>query len=207
MVRRCRLLAPALFAAALFAAAGSAQDGPAPAATPGAAIETLHDGLVEVAAASADAPFEQRYLQIEPIIAATHDLPYIAELTIRRDWARLTEVQRQRFIDAFARLSVATYASRFQNLEAGMFAIESSQPVAGGRAQVLATLSAPSGETIPFEYVLHETDDAGWRIINILADNVSDLALKRAEYRRVLQDGSIDDLIADLERQAAEAGE
>jgi phospholipid transport system substrate-binding protein len=45
--------------------------------------------------------------------------------------------------------------------------------------------------------------DGRWRIINIIADGVSDLALKRAEYQRVLAAGSIEDLIAELERQAA----
>lgn len=208
MALRCGLL----LAAALFASAGAAQndargEGPPPAATPEAAVETLHDGLADVAEEYRDAPFEERYAQVAPIVEATHDLPYIAELTIRRDWADLTDAQRQRFVDAFARLSISTYASRFRNLEPGMFAIEGGETLAGGRAQVLAVLTAPSGETIPFEYLLHETDDDGWKIINILADNVSDLALKRAEYRRVLQDGTIDELITELDRQAAEVAE
>jgi hypothetical protein len=37
-----------------------------------------------------------------------------------------------------------------------------------------------------------------------LADGVSDLALKRAEYSRILADGTIDDLIEHLERQIAD---
>jgi phospholipid transport system substrate-binding protein len=44
---------------------------------------------------------------------------------------------------------------------------------------------------------------AGWRIINIVADGVSDLALKRAEYQRVLASGTLDTLIAELEAQTA----
>ena len=45
---------------------------------------------------------------------------------------------------------------------------------------------------------------SGWKIVNILADQVSDLALKRAEYSRVLGSGTIDDLIGELESQADE---
>ena len=41
----------------------------------------------------------------------------------------------------------------------------------------------------------------GWRIINIVADGVSDLALKRAEYQRVFASGGIDGLVAELEQQ------
>jgi phospholipid transport system substrate-binding protein len=200
------VLAVALFSV-VFLATGSAQDELPPPATPQGAVELLHDGLVRMAAESGDAQLEQRYRQIEPVVAATHDLPYIAELTIRRGWDGLDPAQRQRFIEAFTRLSVATYAGRFRNLEPGMFTIEGAEPLGSGRSQVLATLSPPDGDAIPFEYVLHETDGDGWKIVNILADNVSDLALKRAEYRRVLQDGTVDDLILALEEQAANAAD
>ena len=50
------------------------------------------------------------------------------------------------------------------------------------------------------DYTLHDRRGA-WQIVNILADGVSDLALKRAEYRRFLTDGTIDDLIAQLVEQ------
>ena len=51
------------------------------------------------------------------------------------------------------------------------------------------------------EYLLQQEGAAGWRIINIVADGVSDLALKRAEYQRILSTGSIDTLITELEAQ------
>lgn len=192
-----------LAGALLFAPVCFAQEDVNAAATPEAAVETLHDALASVAAEYGDASLEERYRQIEPIVLATHDLPYIAELTIRRQWADLNADQRRRFVEAFTRLSVTTYAGRFRNLEAGMFTIEGGSPVGEDRAEVDAVLTTPSEETIPFQYVLHESG-GGWKIINILADNVSDLALKRAEYRRLLQDASIEDLIAALERQTAE---
>jgi len=171
--------------------------------TPEATVRTLHEALVEVAAEHGDGSVEERYRALEPVVAATHDLPYIAELTIRREWRDLSAEQRRRFVDAFVRLSVATYASRFRNLREGMFEIAGSASLPAGRAQVTATLTTEVGEAIPFEYVLHESGGS-WRIVNILANEVSDLALKRAEYRRLLEAGTIDDVIAELERQAEE---
>ena len=47
---------------------------------------------------------------------------------------------------------------------------------------------------------------ASWRIINIVADGVSDLALKRAEYQRVFASGGIEGLVAELEQQTAALG-
>lgn len=205
--------------AALAPLAASAQEGAAPEegeaspqrtvegeASPQRTVQILHDALEDMAAELGDAPIEERYARLAPVVEATHDLPYIAELSIRREWADLGEPQRERFVNAFVRLSVTTYASRFRALRDGMFRIDGSEPLGDDRWRVLATLTTAGGDTIPFEYVLHETE-AGWKIVNILADNVSDLALKRAEYRRLLQDGAIEDLIAELERQAAEAPE
>ena len=194
----------ALAAAALVPMPGRGQAPQPDTAMPQDAVERLHEELVAAAEAHGDGPVEARYEALLPVVTATHDLPYIAELTVRREWAEMTGAQRERFVDAFVRLSVMTYASRFGGLEEGMFALGESEPLSSGRARVSATLTTPAGDTIPFEYVLHETD-GGWKIINILADNVSDLALKRAEYRRLLDDGSIDDLIAALERQAEDA--
>src|SRR5690606_41279637 len=122
---------------------------------------------------------------------------------LRGGCPELTVAGGARFAAAFARRSVPTYASRCGGLEAGMFSLGGAERLPGGRVQVGATLETRAGETIPFEYVLHETAD-GWKIVNILADNVSDLALKRAEYRRLLTDGTVDDVIAELGRQAAE---
>jgi phospholipid transport system substrate-binding protein len=53
---------------------------------------------------------------------------------------------------------------------------------------------------VPLVYLLQE-DAQGWRTVNIVADGVSDLALKRAEYQRLFASGGIEGLIAELEQQ------
>jgi phospholipid transport system substrate-binding protein len=170
--------------------------------TPPATIETLHAGLIAVAAKHAGAALDERYRELVPLIAATHDLPYIAEFALRRQWPALSPADRERFIAAFTRLSVTTYASRFKNVTARTFAIAGSSPPAGVRAQVTAAITRAEGADVSLEYSLHESG-GGWKIINIIADGVSDLALKRAEYQRILANGTIDDLIAELDSQTA----
>lgn len=200
MMTRIQILAALIVLAASSARAMAQEAGPF--AEPATAVERLHEALVETALSHGDEPVDVRYRALEPVVTATHDLPYIAELTIRREWAGLDEDTRARFVEAFTRLSVMTYASRFAGLEPDRFKLDASEPLAGGRARVTATLETDQ-RAIPFEYVLHEAG-GGWKIVNILADNVSDLAMKRAEYRRLLDGGTISDVIEELERQAAE---
>lgn len=170
------------------------------AATPVDVVERLHDGLAEFAAEADSSNLEQRIERLRPLITSTHDLPYIAELTVRREWKDLPPAHRERFVDAFERLSIATYASRFAELDGDPFRTLEADPADGDRAHVRAEIVPADGEPIPLDYSLQERDGR-WRIINIVADGVSDLALKRAEYRRVLAGGTIDDLIAELESQ------
>jgi phospholipid transport system substrate-binding protein len=172
------------------------------ATAPAEVVAALHAGIVAAAADPARG-VEARYSELEPLVERTHDLPYIAELSIRRSWAGLTEDQRQRFVAAFSRLSVKTYASRFGTATATTFEISGSEEDANGRVLVHATINRANDSDVSLDYLLHETD-GGWKIINILADQVSDLALKRAEYARLLGSGTIDDLIAELESQANE---
>jgi len=183
-------------------ALGQAQEPSVVYGTPLMCIEALHEGLINLSFAQNAGDLAQQAAHLRPLIAATHDLQYIAEFTIRRHWESLSDDEGAAFVQSFRRLSVMTYASRFGALSADSLSIHESRLLASGRAEVIASIKRAEGVDIPLEYILHETD-SGWRIINVVADGVSDLALKRAEYQRILSDGTIADLIDALEQQIA----
>ena len=161
-------------------------------------IASLQDGLI---AASRSASIDERFRTLEPLIAATHDLPYIAEFALRRQWSTLAEADRQRFVAAFERLSVMTYAARFKAVGVGTFRPMKAEPAdASGRIQVKTAIARADQPDVSLEYLL-QRDGENWKIINVVADGVSDLALKRAEYQRVFASGGIAGLIAELEQQ------
>ncbi len=169
--------------------------------SPVATVQSLQRGLIDVAQQSPQATVDERYQALEPLIVGTHDLPYIAEFVLRRQWPMLGEADRARFIATFRRLSVMTYAARFANVGPETFrAVASADATESGRAQVTTGIARAGGTDVPMEYLLQQ-GSGGWRIINIVADGVSDLALKRAEYQRILATGSLDTLIAELEAQ------
>ena len=169
--------------------------------TPEATIATLQHGLQALSQQSPHATVDERYKALEPIVLATHDLPYIAEFALRRQWPQLAEADRARFVAAFQRLSVMTYAARFVNVGPTTFRPIAVTPATEpGRAQVTTGVARAGQPDVAFEYLLRQ-GSSGWRIINIVADGVSDLALKRAEYQRVLGGGTLDTLIKELETQ------
>jgi phospholipid transport system substrate-binding protein len=167
---------------------------------PAGVVAALHDALIRAAAAAVDRA--ARFEQLAPVVNETHDLPYIAELTIRRRWRDLETNQREAFVEAFRELSIMTYAARFAEVGPNAFSIEATEHESAQQARVRAQIRPAEGAPVPLEYLLRKDADGAWRIVNILADGVSDLALKRAEYQRILASGTIDDLIADLREQA-----
>jgi phospholipid transport system substrate-binding protein len=113
----------------------------------------------------------------------------------------LNDDERQRFVAAFQRLSVMTYAARFANVAPDAFRpLDAGMPDASGRVQVKTAIKREGQADVSLEYLLQQDGD-DWKIINIVADGVSDLALKRAEYQRLFASGGIEGLIAELERQ------
>lgn len=170
-------------------------------ASPQETIATLQAALVDSAARLGKAPVAERYRALEPTIVKTHNLPYIAEFALRRQWAMLNDDERQRFVAAFQRLSVMTYAARFANVAPDAFRpLDAGMPDASGRVQVKTAIKREGQADVSLEYLLQQDGD-DWKIINIVADGVSDLALKRAEYQRLFASGGIEGVIAELEQQ------
>ena len=144
----------------------------------------------------------ERYRALEPV--DRRDARFAVHRRVRAAppvGARSRRRDRQRFVAAFQRLSVMTYAARFGTSAPTRFG--RSRPAAAdasGRVQVATAIKREGQPDVSLEYLLQQ-DEQGWRIINIVADGVSDLALKRAEYQRVFASGGIDGLIAELEQQ------
>jgi len=166
------------------------------------AIDTRLTDAVQDSAGSLAA----REAAFAPLIDATHDLPYMARMTIGRHWNSFDDSEREKFIAAFRSLSVTSYASRFRDLSGIEFTIDGERPMSQGRVQIQTTLIENNGNPVPIDYVLHEAK-AGWRIINVLAEGVSELALKRSQYQRILKSGSPATLLKHIDQQRAKIAE
>ena len=165
-------------------------------------IDSLHNSLY--AAAVSSASFDERYEQIAPVVSKSYDFTFISRFILRRSWSKLDSAQRERFITAFERLSVATYVSRFAELEDQSIVVTDAQPAAGkgDRVQVDTQLQVDDQEVM-LSYTLKQ-GEGNWMIVNVVADGVSDLALRRAEYSRKLKEAKgFDGLLEHINGQIA----
>ena len=142
----------------------------------------------------------ERTARVTELLRATHDLPYIARVVLGRHWRELGAEDQAKFIEQFEALSVANYTARFRRYGGERFEVADEQAVSDDEHNVGSTLTTAKGETHEFVYTLHRSGD-DWRIVNIIVDGVSDLALKRAEYGRLMDAGGFPALLAELAQQ------
>jgi len=189
------LLAPAL---------AGAQAATPEAGTPTQVVENLHATLLATMREADDLGFAGRYERLAPVLDASFDFPAIARIVTGRHWQDLDQATRAAFIQTFTELSVATYATNFAGFDGERF-VTLGNEAAAGRSIIRTELIQADDDKVDLNYLLHERDGA-WRIVNVIAQGVSDLALKRAEYTAVIKAEGIDSLIERLAQKVAEMG-
>jgi len=148
---------------------------------PEAVVARLQAALIGAMQAAPHLTSAQRRARLAPVIRDTHDLPFIAHFALGRVWKGLSTADRDRFVAAFSEMSIATYAERFDGYSGERFRILSSRDAERGGEEVRTVLVESDGSTVSLDYLLRRRDGR-WRIINVIAEGVSNLALKRAEY-------------------------
>lgn len=163
-------------------------------------VQALHQALLQSMREGEVLGFDGRWELLAPVVERTHDFELISRLVLSSHWGALQPSQREAFRERFRRLSIATYADRFDRFKGEAFEIQSQQELPRGQRLVRSRLIKADGSRVQFDYVLTERDGT-WRIVNIVVDGVSDLALKQAEYRNVLSTHDFEHLLALIEEK------
>jgi phospholipid transport system substrate-binding protein len=181
----------------LFAQAAADGEQGAAAAQATAIARDLQSTLLDLSRRADETPFVERFNQLLPVVERSHDLAHIARLVTGRHWRNWEEAQQLEFQQAFGRLTVSLYAGRLVEFRGDSFKVLETADQPRGIQRVSSELKPDDGEALGFDFLLHETDQ-GWRIINIIVDGVSDLALRRSEYSRILDESGYQALLADI---------
>lgn len=160
-------------------------------------VEKFQTELIAVMKNGKQLGFAGRYDKLYDSVSNSHDLTKIARIVIGKEWEKLSEAQQQKLVDIFVRLSVASYAHNFKDYSGESFVFDSEEETTRGGVVVHSHLIIPDDKPVKFDYMLKEKGNS-WRIINIIANGVSDLALKRSEYTTILQREGFDALIAKI---------
>jgi phospholipid transport system substrate-binding protein len=159
-------------------------------------VEGLHAALLDAMQRADELGFTGRRDKLAPVIEAAFDFDTIARIVLGAHYRELSAEQRETFKQTFVRLSVATYASNFSGFSGEKFETASVEEQSNS-VMVNTHLVKGSGEKVSLNYIMRERPE-GARIVNVLAEGVSDVALKRADYSAVISSQGFEGLLDKL---------
>ena len=170
--------------------------------TPRALVDDLHETLLaamKADAMKAESSFEARYALIEPSIDRVFDLQAISRISLGKSWRGMDEASRLRFVGLIRDLIISTYADRFGSFGGQRFETVEARQMRPGRWIVKTHLITSDGATVTLDYYLRNE-----LVFNIVADGVSDLSLRRADYAAVIERDGLEGLAGDIRRSIDE---
>jgi phospholipid transport system substrate-binding protein len=196
MMRRVFVLALVL----CFGLAGpaAAQEQP-----PTAVIQNFYGVLLQVMKSAKQLGFQGREKQLAPIIDKTFNLSLMTRLAVGPEWAKIDPAMRQRLVQAFRDMTVATYAGRFDGYSGERFVVSPQTTDAAGGKLVKTQIIKSDGEPVELDYLMRKAE-TGWKILDVfLKGTVSELATRRSEFTSVLRREGPQALLQVMQRKAA----
>ncbi len=180
-------------------------------ATPVWAVESPRDRIAMLNATLLDVMqnadtlgFSGRYAKLQPVMTGLYDFTLMSRVAVGGYWKELDEKNRTRLIDAFQRMSIATYAARFDGYSGEKFKIVSDEESVRNTVLVKTDLIKLDGSPVALNYLLRPTD-GNWRIIDVFLDaRFSELARLRADYTAMIQREGFDRLVETIESRIIE---
>jgi len=167
---------------------------------PRQAIEHLDEALLASMKSAKKIGYKGRYRQLAPVVDKVFDFSSIAAVSMGTYWTKLDPAQQSELVTTLRDYTIATYAFRFDNYSGEQFSIKSVQHLEPNVEVVYCTFTEASGEVHTFDYMMR-SKAGSWRIINVVADGVSDLALKQAEFTHLMKLKGFGSLIDNLKNR------
>ncbi len=174
------------------------------AATPHDRIANLNAVLLDVMKNADQLGYKGRYAKLQPVMSGLYDFSLMSRVAVGAYWKGLEEKKRGQLRDAFKRMSVATYAARFDGYSGERFEIVSAEKSVRDTVLVKTKLIKSDGTPVALNYLTRPREGT-WRVIDVFLDaRFSELARLRADYTSVIKRNGFDNLLRTIEDRIKE---
>lgn len=171
--------------------------------TPSALVGRVQTALMDAMKGGEKLGYQGRFDKLAPIVRETHGFESFARVALAKYWGNLTDEQKKAFMESFARLAIASYAAIFDDYSGETFKIASEKPMGGGKVLVHSIYTTDESKPIQFDYEVMKVEGK-WQVVNLIADGISILAIKKAEFESVIASEGFDGLLKRVEQQISE---
>ncbi len=139
-----------------------------------------------------------RFERLRTAVLPLFDFPEMARRSLGAHWRRRTSEQREEFTRLFTRLLERTYARRIASYN-GQRMHFIREAIDGRFAQVDTRIVDQEGRRFDVDYRVHRVSNpGGWRIYDIIIEDISLVNNYRAQFNRVINRTSYEALAAKL---------
>ena len=171
-------------------------------AEPSEVVDRFHEVLLSVMQTAGSTSVTARYKELKPEMEKAFNLPFMIRITVGSSWKRTSEQQKSELIEAFKRMSVGTYAYRFNGYSGQIFKTLKVRTGPKGTRLVDTRIENPNDDSVTITYVMGKFGDK-WKIIDVLLDRgISEMAVRVSEYRSILRSRGVRALARALSKKA-----
>ena len=164
-------------------------------------VQTLNNSLLKSMQAGPAVSATERYKQLEPVIEQVFAMPLVTRLAVGPEWANFSPEQQKALIAAYTRFTVANYAHNFHDFDGQKFEIDDNT-LSRGDDKVVRTRVIPAHDVpVSLLYRMRQVDGA-WKVVDVISDGVSQLALRRSDFAVAIAAGGAPALIAHLNKSS-----
>ncbi len=143
---------------------------------------------------------------VEQVILPNFDFRQMTQLAVGKNWGKATPEQQEDLVNEFRTMLVRTYSASLSSV--ADYRVE-FKPIKLGAGDVDVTVntevSKPGAPPIPIDYRM-EKKDAGWKVYDVLVDNVSMVTVYRNSFNSEVRKGGVEGLLAALSRRNQPSG-
>ncbi len=169
---------------------------------PSALVRAFQSDLLEVMKQGKELGLAGRYARLAPMIERSFHLTLMIATSSSPYWRKATPEQRRRLVEAYQRMSVSIVATLFDSYDGERF--ETVRERQGPQRTVLVDTRVvrPDDDPVNISYVVARLSERWWIIDVIVGGGISEVAVRRSEYQKLLAEGGIERLISALGRKA-----
>ena len=162
--RRRRALCSAIGLVGALAMPARGADESADAVT--APVRAFCDALLDVMKRATELRIKGRYDKLAPVISSTFDLAAMTRISVGTQWTSLPPATQAALIDAFSRMTIATYASRFDGYSGERFEIDPTVETRNAGRIVNTRLIKSDGGAVVLNYLMRMSGGK-WKVVDI----------------------------------------
>ena len=144
-----------------------------------------------------DARKKQGAARLKQLVSRRFDFLDMAKRALGPYWDKRSQRERNEYVKVFTEVIETLYLERMERY-AGEHTVYLRESRDGDYAEVATKALAVKGDDLAVNYKVKRARGGDWKIYDLVIDNVSIVNNYRAQFARILNSGSFDQLLAKL---------